>query len=1137
MDQPNQKRHVPGLIPVAEDQYAAEAGIRLDREAQDGGMIDSFMRGAASGDNYGVQVLKRFHRETTAPAEVPGYDPMKDVAAHKDEIPGDYIGSFVYARSPTEFQTILTDMRSQKHDIDILERRGGVGTFVARGLAGFVDIDTPFALLSGGVGAGAKAARWARLGRGALAGGATQAALATVAAEASTTGNWTDIPAAGLAGMGFGMLGAAFSKGASHAPEHGANEAIHRAGREFSDTLDEGTPLANRDIRQESFGSDDPYGSVRAEQAALAAKEAEQAVTAKPKAFDPNEVAVIPDSVGESGELLAGQRASVGASQLNAQGSTATIVDRRSLDMVQDAQTWSASSGVPGEYFGNNGVIAAKGAVGDAVANGARRFHDAVAATPLATDFDRLFKSGSAVAQKLAYDIFESASGIVRNNRSAAAIRELYERRLTGAFMPAYQRGYSQWAQVNGVSRWDQVWSAEARARFNREVAAELNGRAFDAPGTQRGAHQSVHDVADAHDRWSADDIEVGRGRPGEHSVKGYENLKAYSGYMSQKWSGARLNKLIQSGRYNLKQITDAVAEGYVAMHGVKRSDADKWASAVTRRAMASDRGTDMNLIGVLQQDGRGFLEDMLVQGGHGPAEVKQLMDRLTGQMEQRGQAGHTKGRMDIDLRFVASNGVNIMDLVDTDLAHTVARRARGTAGAAALARKGIRSKADRQSIIDAIKHEQQARGQSQKTGDMVTDLLDSDKHLTDDELNDLFSYFDAGPIAGGISPMYSRLKKLTNLALLNQLGLTQMAETGVQISAVGWRRWMEHAGEAFGAALGKADSPLAKELKHLNVMVAEEKLMRDDFAIEMDRVGTVASEFMQKVDHILNTGQRVQGYMSGFYAARTFQQRVAVTSAADKIMTNMAGLANDLSGARAVDLGLDPVTYARIKQYVDNGTVEFKDGSLHKLNLDKWDAAIAEDFALSLNRHVHQVVQKAMAGESSVLFHKDGVASLFFHLKSFPMLAMEKQAYRHARIGDTEAMSAFMLGLATAGAAYTVKQTINGRGDTLTPTQIAKGAFGLSNMAGWLPMWTDPLAGMLGLDSLRFNQYAQGIDNNVFSTPAALSTLNRMANIPGVPVNALQGELSNNDIRALQATPIIGNAYGFSYIFNAMKG
>ena len=1124
---------IPGLAPVSDEQIASEDPLRRQKEANDTGFFSAVGTAFRSGDNAAYQIYKRVDREASYPEPVQGYNPEADLEQNKKHIPAQYWKELTNARSPQEFNTNRLELQSQIKDEETLAMRGGFSTFVARGLAGMVDIDTPLVFITGGVAATGKAARWARLGRSALAGGASAMAVEAASASADPTGDWAAIPMAGLVGMGFGVVGGAFSKGASADPGHIANEAIQRARQEFSDTLDEGTPLANRDIRNDTHAApDDAYSSVRTEQAELEAAELAKAEPspegAKPQTFDLEDVDQIPDSVGDAS--LSGQGASVGASQLNPTGSIANIVDQRSLDMVQDSQTWARQTGVVTDYFDGYSKLTARN---PAVANAVRRFHDTVTATPIGTDFDRMMKSGSVVGQRLGYDLFENASGIVRNNRSAAMLKDTYDKRMLGTFMPDYEDGLNKWAKDTDASWLSKVTDPEVRGAYDRAILDELAGRAYDPPGTQRSVHPSVKQAADAHDRWSALELEIGRGRPNEHSVKGYENLKAYSGYYQQKWSGARMARLIASGTRR-DAIRDSLAEAYVSMHGVTLKDARVWSDAVLRRALASDRGTDTNLIGILQQDGRGFLEQMLRDHGHTDEAINKLMDRLTGAVEKRGQAGQTKGRMDIDPRFTSSRGLRIMDLMETDIGRMVSRRSRGTAGAAALARKGIRSKTDRTAIIDAIKHEQQARGQSQSTGSAVTDLIDKDSHLDDAYLNDLFSYFDAGPIAGGVSPVYSRMKKLTNLALLNQLGLTQMAEVGVQISSVGWDVWKSHAGEAFNAALKKQDSELVHELKHLHILVPEEKLFRDDFAIETDRVGGIQSEFWSAADNILNVGQRIQGYASGFYAVRNIQQRIAVTSGADKVMRGIRD--GDWNVARFADMGIDARSAAKIKSYVDSGTVEFKDGMLHKLNLKDWDAEDAENFTLSLNRHVNQVVQKAMAGESSVLFHKDGVASLFFHLKSFPILAMQKQFHRNARLADTEALYGFLGGLVTAGVAYSVKQAINGRTDNLTPEKVAKGAFGMSNMAGWIPMWTDPLASMLGMDSLKFNTYSQGIDSNVFVTPAVLPTINRIANIPGAVLSGLTGSMTNSDVRALQATPIIGNAFGMTYMFNAMK-
>jgi hypothetical protein len=241
-------------------------------------------------------------------------------------------------------------------------------------------------------------------------------------------------------------------------------------------------------------------------------------------------------------------------------------------------------------------------------------------------------------------------------------------------------------------------------------------------------------------------------------------------------------------------------------------------------------------------------------------------------------------------------------------------------------------------------------------------------------------------------------------------------------------------------------------------------------------------------------------------------------------------------------ELGISPRLYAKLEGYVASGKIEFEGGYLKKLNLDQWSPADAEEFIGVLNLSMHKQVQRAMAGETGLIFHKDGLASLFLHLKSFPLLAMTKQSARHARIADPEAIATLTYALMTAGAVYTAKQVINGNEQNLDPVQIMKGAFGMSNLTGWFPMFSDPLASMLGMDSLKFNEYSRGIDGNVVGTPPAFTTLNKMANIPGALASPVTGAfglsagMTSSDVTALKATPILGNLYGFTAIFNTMR-
>ena len=1191
--------YVPGLYKISkQDTFGREVksasrdaltlGIESAAPEPTIGFGESIGAAFNSGDNFARQVWKRVEREASVEPEE-GFNAENYVKKFGKDVPEMYHKSLLLAGSTAEADKIKVDIHQQLKDRENLAKLGIVNQVVAGAIAGIVDLDAPLTLAAGGIGWGAKggflATRAGRLASGASVGGLVMGAASTLGTAASPVGDWADIPVAALAGMGFGAFGASLRRPGKPElsptilrTEQAANDAIKKTADELSETIIEGAPFAQRDIRTETHVPSGPQAvridpetgnpstigkewvitpeeptavSTRTTQGPVVGKVEPELVVApeaKPAYKGPvvktgQEIVadVVPEL--EAGDTI--RDGSIGARSRPTTGGV-TVTSRDQAVTIRDAQTWAQQSGVPQEYTYNNGPAAWKSTAQAVVANGARMFHDFVVATKtLATDFDRLMKSGSVVAQKAAYDFGESAAGLVRNNRSAPMIREDYSRQLAAAWRPAYLDSYEVWAKQNSNSRFGWVgreWDYAAKKRFNEEVVYELQARLYGGVPTQ-GIHPAVKQAADAIDTWSAKDHAIGNGRPGEIPIAGYDQFQPKSGYFPQKWSGANMMDMVRSGKTTEKQLVQTIANAYQKLHGVLPDDAKKMANAVYLRSKSMDRGADTNLMGILQGDGRAFLEQSLRNSGvSNPAEIDRIINRLTGEMQERGKLAQTKHRIDIDMRYTdPTTGVRIMDMMDTDIDVVLSRRTRSTSGAAALARKGIDSKEALQHLKDTILAEQQARGVHPNNPnasmlEKASDYIDRDLPVDRAFLDAFFGHYEGGPITGGIDPIVSRMMKLTRLATMNQLGLTQMAETGATIAAVGVKRFFEHAGSEFTSLLKKADSPLVQELKHMSLLIPEERLFHPARNLEIDRSLMAASEFTQKMDRALDLGSKIQGYTSLFFQTRLLQQRIAMTSMADKLFVGLKNGVDGFSPERLHDMGIEPAMVQKLQGYIANGTVEFEGNGLKKMHLDKWVPEDVDDMVYMLDRVSSQLVQKAMIGESSIIFHTSGVAALFAQFKSFPFLAMQKQTLRNARIMDPETVGSFTLGLMTAAAAYSAKQVINLNTDKLTPVDIAKGAFGMSNMAGWIPMWTDPVANMLGMDSLKFNEYARGIDNNVISTPASLTTLNKLSNVPGAIIDTVTGNASNSTIRAFQVTPLIGNAYGFAAIANALK-
>lgn len=1031
-------------------------------------------------NNIGFKIWDWADRKLTHQPEE-GFDVEQYWEDNKGSIPIEYGKEFEGVKSTAEADALKAAIERDLHNMQLIGAKGDLG--LALGFAtGIVDVDLPLALVTGGT--SKFASTGARAAYGAATGAATAMALEATGAALSPTKGYGDVITGGLFGSLLGGVGGVKF-----------NKSVHKTAAEFTEAIDP-------EYGYNQFDTDvSPV--VAPEPVYTATPDVSVEPTKGPMTFEVDGIEKPQQfsSVGAAGP------ATPDFDYASMSGTSQKVYDE-AVQANQQSGVYTKLEGVDLQNF-------------DAPSRRiAERFIEGINHIPgLKTDYDNLVDSSSVIETRLAYDLFESAEGRARNATSAAMLQDAYYKQLATRSMIPVNDAFSKWAKERNMNFFDQQNPAK-RDMFDRDVVLELERRYWEGV-EDASVNPHVKQAADAIDDNMSHAVDVGKGREGEASIAGFETIEKKSGYYRHKWDGAKMRKLMKEKGIRERDLVAALAVGYrKSMPGLSDADRLVFSRAVIRRAMRSEEGVDSNLITTLDADGRAYLEEVLLDNGTPKPVIERLMRGLTGKAEERGKLGQTKQRMQVDLRTKVGD-LQLVDLIETNLNRSLSMYNRQIAGSAALARKGITSKAKKKEIIDAAVQERAARG-----------IVDPDRR---EYLEKLFTHFDAGPIAGGLDPRLVSAKRITNLALLNQLGLTQLAEAGPAIAEFGWKEFARLSGNEFKQLFSKGTkSPILEELKPLlGEIGSEHKLFRDDLALDEMRADAAdagqISQIIGKIERGTAAAQRAQGYISGFYKVRQMQQRVAVAGMANKVIQN---LRDGTNLDRMADLAIDP----KIKKYIDNGTVEFmQDGTVNKLNLDKWDAADAEAFALSLNRSQNQIVQKAMAGEDSIWMHSD-MGSLFMHLKSFPMTAMRKQAARNLKIGDSTTMTTFLWAMATAGTVFMAKQIINGRGDDMDAEKIIKGAFGLSNMTGFIPMWTDPLASMLGMDDLKFSQYGRsGVDTGIIAVPPAIPTLNRMLHAPGA-LNPF-GDMSHNErIRTMQAMPLIGNLYGFSALFNAMK-
>lgn len=749
-----------------------------------------------------------------------------------------------------------------------------------------------------------------------------------------------------------------------------------------------------------------------------------------------------------------------------------------------------------------------------------KRFQDMLDKTPLATDAHSLWNSKSPVANLMAYSMFESAPGLWRNSKSAAMMRNEFFDEAANHLIATYHPAYQEYAKARGVNKVKAYWAnSQMKDDFNWEVAKEMNRRELGRPENPN-LDPAVKKYCDSADMGT----DIIRRRAQETGVDGFETIQRRSGYMPRNLGSAKVVNAIAKAAHGERTVRELLMKAMQkAVPDLTDAQASVMAKAFITRARGRAMDMDMQTLNLTTGDSRSFIKETLENNGVGAKEVESILDVLGHRIEERGVVSHAKRRMPIDLD-VSHENISMRDLLDYDVARVFGHYAQTMSGRSAAAAKGIGSKAKLDEIIDTILREDPDIGKS---------AIGINPSAGKDYLRALMAPFFGGADETHVLPVVRRITQLTTLGTMGMLGLPQLAETGAQIATVGLWNWLKAMPEAWKLFRGTTSErlALAEDLQGLAGNLGREwALHRPDLNLEYGRYDLNESMALAaQLDEVIAKGLQVQSHLSLFNKAKELQTEIVLVSYTDKLMRKLRDNAftqEDIN--RLLDIGFEPKYLQRIKaKYIDSGTVQFNEkGTCDRTNFAKWSGDDMAVFNIGMRRLVNQVIQKGEAGEGW-LWARSNVGKLLTQFKSFPMLAVQKQVARNLALNDSSTYFTAMYGLMTAAIAYSVRELINGRTDRLDAESIYKGAFGMSNLTGWLPMFTDPVASMLGMNDLMFDDYGKYGSADILNVPA-ISVMQRLARVPGSVLNAVVPgrEFQKDDAMALSAVPLLGNTW-----------
>lgn len=749
-----------------------------------------------------------------------------------------------------------------------------------------------------------------------------------------------------------------------------------------------------------------------------------------------------------------------------------------------------------------------------------RRFQELLDKSPLSTDAHTLWNSKSPVANLMAFAMFESAPGLWRNSKSAALLRSDYFAEAADSLIAPYHPAYQAYAKSRGVSKVKAYWaSSELKDEFNWEVAKEMNRRELGKPENPH-LDPAVKQYCDAADKGT----DLIRRRAQETGVEGFEAIQRRSGYMPRNLGSAKIINAIAKAAHGERTVRELLMKAMQkAVPDLTERQASVMAKAFITRARGKAMDMDMQTLNLTTGDSRAFIKETLENHGVDAKDIDGILSVLGHDIEERGVVSHAKRRMPLDLD-VSHENISMRDLLDYDVAKVFGHYAQTMAGRSAAAAKGIGSKAKMEEIIQTILREDPDIGKS---------ALGINPSAGKDYLRALMAPFFGGADETHVLPIVRRMTQLTTLGTMSMLGLPQLAETGAQIATVGLWNWLRTMPEVWKMFRGKPSErkALADDLQGLTGHLGREwALHRADLNLEFGRYDLNESMALAaQLDEALAKGLQLQSHLSLFNKVKELQTETLLITYTDKLMRKLRDnqfTQEDIN--RLLDIGFEPKYLQRLKEhYIDTGTVKFNDkGTCDQANFSKWSGEDMAIFNMGMRRLVNQVIQQGEAGEGW-LWARSNVGKLLTQFKSFPMLAVQKQVVRNLALNDSVTYNTAMYGLMTAALAFSVREVINGRTDKLDAEKIAKGAFGMSNLTGWLPMFTDPVASMLGFDGLMFDDYSKYGSADVLNVPA-INVLQRMARIPGATLNLVTPglEFTREDAMSMGVLPIFGNLW-----------
>lgn len=697
--------------------------------------------------------------------------------------------------------------------------------------------------------------------------------------------------------------------------------------------------------------------------------------------------------------------------------------------------------------------------------------------------YARLNRSENPVVQRMAQFLIKDgiAARDVEGNaiaqpRTASEDKKVLQRTLGGGFHFAAHQAYDEMAQRLKLGWWERNKPSNVSNFYEKIGRAMRDERVYaENPDIAPELRKAVGASREVYGRMLEEMNASG--------VHGAEALKANPDYMNRVWKQSAIREMERThGEGTVKRL---VSQSIRDKDGLLTRFREKNPTSTLADHEVLEQSAGKFLSSVMKLEHSHLSTEMLMSAHEAPtlraelskklssAEAESVIDALFEHQEatnaDAGKPAPLKYRFNLDeaTRITGKDGapLRLTDLFENDSRLLVDRYLNSMAGHVALARRGIKSRAE----FNALIRQADANNESEGLGTRDAHKFAEEKDL----LNDMYNHvvgrpmsvqsFNTGDRVAGISRAYARS------VYLGQLGFTAAHEAFHAAGLSTWRAALQQmpALREFWAAAKAGHTPtegLANDMRlmlgflneHVSAYARQHELTDHTYDNRLKSAENTANKLSHAVDKF--SGNSFTTSFTRGYAAAWMTQKYANFAHGTEALTK--AWRDRIVGSGVHDADIERML-AALKEHSN------MDGKrVAGVRWEDWsakDPRSYHDFTTAVDRDVRQAIQDHDIGETW-MFQHTAVGKIFTELRAFNIAGHVKQMLNSLHYRDRLSMQLWTTSFVVNAMSYVTQTSMNYGHDPaqlekrLTAERIVKAAYTRSNMLGIVPFISDTL-------------------------------------------------------------------------------